>query len=660
MPRFFHLVLAIFLGVLAQGGRAQQPAGVEAYAALPAARSPRLSPEGRFLAQVEPVQGRDAVVIRDLDGRQKPVVLPTADGEPLWLAWKSEKRLILALRTVSWRVPLRPTVETRLVALDADGTKVVELVQGSQFAQFVPQLQDKIVSLLPGDDKHILLELPATDRRQLLTPQGGASQVGSLSNRVKYPEIVKVDTDTGRVVSVAQQQRPWVTAWRADADGVPRIALAQRDASAWADIKGGDGVWHSVQHYEKNQGRVFAPLDFVPGAPTHVYAFSNHDGKAGGLYEFDFVEERFVATIAAGPQGTPSILLRDGRLVGYRFPADAPPTYLDADYAREAAVINRGLPGRSNMVLDRAGGGRRVLMRSEKGNEPLAYWLLERDGGKPELSPLADTYPGVAKDRVAATRIIRYLARDGLSIPALLTLPIAYRQGDRLPFIVLPHGGPTAHDAPGFDYLVQFLASRGYGVLQPQFRGSTGYGAAFEAAGLQQWGLAMQDDVTDGTRWLLEQGLAEPGRIAIVGASYGGYAALMGAVKEPALYRAAVAIAPVTDLNLLVEDWGKLLFGDVNVPRIGTDPNRLEQTSPDRQAERIRVPLLLIHGRKDFTVPVIHTERMAEALTKAGKTAEVIYLADADHYLSRGADRLAALSALEKFLAAQLPLKNPQ
>jgi dipeptidyl aminopeptidase/acylaminoacyl peptidase len=150
------------------------------------------------------------------------------------------------------------------------------------------------------------------------------------------------------------------------------------------------------------------------------------------------------------------------------------------------------------------------------------------------------------------------------------------------------------------------------------------------------------------------QKLADPARIAIVGASYGGYAALMGAVKEPDLYHCAVAIAPVTDLELLIERINNSIFGDAHIPRIGSDSAVLEKTSPARNVDRIHIPLLLVHGRKDYTVPVAHTEKMAEALKKAGKPVEVIYLDEADHFLSHGDDRLTALKALEKFLTSNL------
>jgi dipeptidyl aminopeptidase/acylaminoacyl peptidase len=219
---------------------------------------------------------------------------------------------------------------------------------------------------------------------------------------------------------------------------------------------------------------------------------------------------------------------------------------------------------------------------------------------------------------------------------------------------VLPHGGPSARDEGGFDWLVQFLVSRGYGVLQPQFRGSTGFGPEFRAKGRQQWGLAMQDDVTDATQWLVQQNLADPKKICIVGASYGGYAALEGAVKEPALYACAAAIAPVTDIPAFLRDARHYVFADTNIPAIAGDDTDTEAVSPDDHAGRIQIPILLIHGMDDFTVSVKQTQKMEEALKEAGKDEQTIYIPGANHFLRRESDRLTVLNALESFLAKSL------
>lgn len=639
-----------------------RPAPAEIYGALPGVRTARLSPDGKLLALIVPIKEKNTMVVWDLENKGKSQALPTGEFEPEWFVWKTNRRLVAGLRFYSLRTPLHPSVDTRLIAVDVDGKNALDLVNAEQFKTHIPQIQDKVVSWLPNDEEHILIELPAIDRVTMRPGQTtGVGQYGSMESRLKYPEVARVDINTGRLQTVFRPHG-WVISWRADAAGNVRLGRSLREKIVSYEVRNpADDSWRTIQSFEINKGRTFNPLAFVDGNPNRLYALSNHEGGPGALYEFDVPSDSFVRKIAANPRNGVVGIVHNGRLLGYETAADAPPVYLDETYAREAKIINQALPDSQNVIVDRSTDGKRVLFHVTRGNEPSAYWLLDRASGKNVLTPVAETYPDLEPEQVAASRMVYYKARDGLEIPALLTLPPGHnRAAGALPFVVLPHGGPTSHDTSGFNYLAQFIASRGYGVLQPQFRGSSGYGAAFEAAGLQQWGLAMQDDLTDGTRWLIDQKLADPARIAIVGGSYGGYAALMGAVKEPGLYRCAAAVAPVADLKLLVDDSWHYLFSDVNVPRIGTDTAILEKTSPAHNAERIRIPLLLVHGRKDYTVPVEHTVRMAEALQKAGKPAEVVFLDQADHFLSRGSDRLATLKALEKFLAANLaaPLRR--
>lgn len=653
-PLFLFSTLTLLTSFQVQAA----PAPLEVYAALPGVSSARLSPDGKLLALIAPVKGLNTLVVWDLDGKEKSRTLPTGDFEPEWFVWKSNQRLIAGLRSYSMRLPMEPTIDTRLIALDADGNKGIPLVNADLFKTYIPQIQDKIVSLLPSDENHILMELPAIQRNlQFHTETSGTTQYGRLDSEIKYPEVVRVDVNTGHLETIAHQHGK-VVSWNADAAGNVRLGREINGKQIDFQVRGlAEDSWHTIQSFEINKGRVFRPVAFVDGDPNRLYVLSNHDKGFTALYEFDVTTDTFIRTVAANPHGSVEALVKDGHLIGYRLFNNSSPVYLDAAYAREAKVINTALPDSRNDITDISTDGKRVLVMVTKGNEPPAFWLMDRSKGRPELTPVTETYPDLEPNQIAPTQLVSYKARDGLEIPALLTLPPGYIYGSGnapLPFVVLPHGGPTAHDNAGFDYQVQFLATRGYGVLQPQFRGSTGHGAAFEVAGQRQWGLAMQDDVTDGTLWLVKQKLADPARIAILGTSYGGYSALMGAVKEPELYRCAVAIAPVTDLVLLRDRLAYFTFSDVNIPPIGTDSDVLEKTSPAHNAERIRIPLLLVHGRKDYTVPVAHTEKMDEALRKAGKHAEVLYLDEADHYLSRANDRLATLKALEKFLATNL------
>ena len=256
---------------------------------------------------------------------------------------------------------------------------------------------------------------------------------------------------------------------------------------------------------------------------------------------------------------------------------------------------------------------------------------------------------------------ISYKARDGTVIPAYLTRP-AGKSDTPGPLIVLPHGGPNARDYPQFDWIVQFLASRGYAVLQPQFRGSTGFGDAFREAGYRQWGGLMQDDVTDGVHAMIDQGIADPHRICIVGASYGGYAALAGAAFTPELYACAISINGVSDLSALLQRTIPVfrIYStslDQWTARIGKPGDRsLDRKSPINAVAAISAPVLIIYGTSDGVVPSDQSERMAAALSKAGKPVKLVRLPDEDHWLSRSDTRIQMLSEVEAFLREHLPV----
>lgn len=238
-----------------------------------------------------------------------------------------------------------------------------------------------------------------------------------------------------------------------------------------------------------------------------------------------------------------------------------------------------------------------------------------------------------------------------------MTRPAQARQ--HAPLILLPHGGPASRNVLNFDYWTQFLASRGWAVLQVNFRGSSGYGKEFLQAGFQRWGLEMQDDLTDAAQYAIEQGIADPERICIVGGSYGGYAALMGVVKTQDLYRCAVSFAGVSDLRSLLKDKRQFLGYELGSERqLGawwSDRDRLKATSPVNHADKIRTPLLIVHGAEDRTVPVEQSRAMVEALRDAGFTRlRYVELPDGDHYLSRQDDRVTFFREMERFLATHL------
>jgi len=273
----------------------------------------------------------------------------------------------------------------------------------------------------------------------------------------------------------------------------------------------------------------------------------------------------------------------------------------------------------------------------------------------------ARTYNSINPEQMAAIKPIQYRSRDGLAINGYLTLPLE-NVGTNLPMIVVPHGGPWVRDRWRFDPMVQFLANRGYAVLQMNFRGSTGYGLKFESAGFKDWGGKMQDDITDGVRWAISQGIANPDRIAIFGTSYGGYAALMGLITTPQLYKCGISYAGVTDINALIRGMRfRGEFGNdieqVWLERVGdyrSDRKHLDAISPVRLVEKIQAPVLLAYGGRDPKVKVEEGRDLAKALKKKHKKFELIIEPDEGHGFHSERAQTNLFNRVELFLKENL------
>lgn len=304
---------------------------------------------------------------------------------------------------------------------------------------------------------------------------------------------------------------------------------------------------------------------------------------------------------------------------------------------------------------------KQVVVKVQGPKTGAAYMFVDLAAGR--ASMVDDMQAGLGPDELAATSMITYKAADGLEIPAILTVPKG-RDPKGLPLVVMPHGGPQVFDTVDFDWWRQALASRGYVVLQPNFRGSDGYGSAFLAAGYGEWGRKMQTDLSDGVKHLAAQGTIDPKRVCIVGASYGGYAALAGVALEPGVYRCAVAVSGISDLHrFLMWKRGNLGGGRNDTLRFwrrlmgveGEDESGLDAYSPALQAAKVKAPVLLIHGKDDVVVPYEQSQLMADALTAAAKPVELVTLKAEDHWLSRGATRTQMLQATVDFLEKNNP-----
>ena len=323
--------------------------------------------------------------------------------------------------------------------------------------------------------------------------------------------------------------------------------------------------------------------------------------------------------------------------------------YFDPQLGALAASLTKALPGHPDVhIADESWDGTKKLVYVDSDARPGRYFLY--DTATRKLGPLLSTYPGLDGVALGSVTAVRYAAHDGTMIPAYLTLPPGRTDARGLPGIVMPHGGPAARDTAGFDWLAQFFAAEGFAVLQPNFRGSTGYGDAFFAQnGYKSWPLAI-GDVADGGRWLLTQGVPAA-RLAIVGWSYGGYAALQANVVDPDLFRATVAIAPVTDLDLLrTEATGYTNYRQI-AAMVGTG-DLVRSGSPARNAARFKAPVLIFHADKDQNVDIAQSRAMVAALKKAGAKVEFVEYKNLDHQIDDSVAREDMLTKSAAFLKA--------
>jgi dipeptidyl aminopeptidase/acylaminoacyl peptidase len=349
-----------------------------------------------------------------------------------------------------------------------------------------------------------------------------------------------------------------------------------------------------------------------------------------------------------------------GTVVGARITEELPThRFFDVELGNVVAAIKKKLPGAYVELHTWSADRKQFIAFIERPGDAGGYYMYSAP--TEDLRLVGLTYSELKARDLGVRQEIEFKARDGTAIPAYLTMPDDNLQEKR-PLVALVHGGPTARDTLAFDWWASFLASRGYAVIQPNYRGSSGYGRAWQEAGYRQWGSLMQDDVEDAVHALVRAGVADPSRICIVGASYGGYAALVGGTRDPDLYRCVASIAGVADLPMMLVnetvqmgkdsaavDWWTMLMGNRR-----DDRNQLEAVSPAYQAANVKAPVLLIHGELDTVVPIKQSERMANALKSAGKAVKFVRLYGEDHWLSDAETRIRMLEELEMFLAEHL------
>nr|WP_310000104.1 S9 family peptidase [Caulobacter segnis] len=466
-------------------------------------------------------------------------------------------------------------------------------------------------------------------------------------------------------------------------DGATRMldGGARAETDGWLVDAAGEPVAQSL--YDGKKGRWALRMKIGAGwktvdeadAPMGSYGLSGfgRDGKSVLVWRTDdknasiLREYRGVGAYEDLPGGLDlSGLLHDpdnlGLLGGYALKGDdLAYTFFDPVSQKAWDAVTKAFKGDRVSLASWSRNRKRVVVLVDSAVDGPAYALIDLDTKR--ASWLGVVYKDLGAEAVSPVRPIKYKAADGLEITGYLTLPKG-RDPKNLPLIVLPHGGPEGRDTPGFDWWSQALASRGYAVLRPNFRGSEGFGWDFVKAGFGEWGKKMQTDLSDGVRDLAKQGIVDPRRVCIVGASYGGYAALAGATLDQGVYRCAVSVAGPSDIKKMLISVRDVHNGAMSAAQrywlrfMGADGIKdpdLVAISPARLADKVEIPVLLIHGKDDTVVRYDQSQIMADALKKAGKPYAFVTLESEDHWLSRGATRLKMLTETVAFVEKHNP-----
>lgn len=632
------LVGPILVGIpaFAQGASPER-IPIEALAAEPTASAVRLSPDGTKVAAVRGGAGSDFVYIVNVADPGKVIrrieigYLSLSD-----LMWANNDRLVL-----------RSSLSLSFLGMSIGTSKltVADVSTGT-----TRQLYGADIGFVASDVLYV-------------EPAGGWALVAGLDKFDKSPSVMRVDLVTGKNVEV-QRSLPDVWHWFVDGKGLIRGGLAHDGLrwTLWFRTRPDEPLVKIRGKFDKKALDIIEKVYFSPvGGETMVV--SNHGNGRFAAYRLDLTTAEPGALVFQNPNGDIDSLLMDPatyRIVGVRYHDERWKTHwIDPEFASIQARVDRSFPSTDNQLVDWSRDRNRILIHAAKPDDPGVYYVLDRARG--EMKIVLVPYGKIPEKALSPVKSVRYQARDGLTIPAYLTVPLG-STGRSLPLIMFPHGGPFANDTWDYNPWVQFFANRGYAVFQPQFRGTTGFGRDYVERGYGEFGRRMQDDLDDGLDWLVRQGIADPKRVCIAGGSYGGYAAAWGAIRNPERYRCAISWAGVSDLKGQLKHNRSLFaarryFRDWRDRVLGLDQKRgnLDDLSPLRQAGRLKVPLLLGHGKRDKTVPVSQSEELEKALRKSGAPVEAVYYDRQGHSISSSDDLAKWLWQMEKFLAQHNP-----
>ena len=588
----------------------------------------QISPGGTHYSFLKPWKDRLNVYVKEIGGTGDAVRITSSESRDIYsYGWLNDSRLV-------YFQDKGGDENTHAYAVDIDGSNFRDL---TPFDGVKAMLED----VLEDDPDHILITMNKRDP--------------------KVFDVYRENINNGEMEMIAENPGN-IAGWGTDHDGKLRLAVAV------------DGLKETLM-YRKTEKDPFEPLittDFTdsvsPAAFTtdnsKLYVLSNLGRDKLALYLYDPEQKKFLDLIYENKKTDVSGILWSRarkKLLGATYYTDKLHRhFMDAETEVFFNMLRRKFPDYSVGVSSTSRDERKMIIYAASDRMPgRLYYYDKNDPGRFTL--LADLYPWLKEGWLAKRLPITYEARDGVTIHGYLTLPVGVEHKN-LPVVVNPHGGPEARDRWGYDPEAEFLANRGIAVLNMNYRVSTGYGKAFWMSGFKQWGQKQQDDITDGVEWLISEGIADPERIAIYGASYGGYATLMGLIKTPELYACGIDYVGVTDLFTLFEampPYWKILkermYQTIGNPE--KDKAMFRQYSPVFHADKIKVPLFIAQGVNDPRVVKKESDMMVEAMRKRGIEVQYMVKENEGHGFRNQENQFDFYRAMEEFLTAHLGLK---
>ncbi len=611
---------------------------VEAFSRLPNIQSPVISPNGSKIAYIQNVESPDltSLMYFDLKSGSLKILLQTDNvtNRIKWYKWVNNETLLLATNFTR-HINSEKVNHTQLLAVDlGEETPVQRRLINSNTVfnmKHHPQYEDQVVDFLPEDPEHILIALDAKN--------------------ANLPSVFKLNINTSKATKV-ENRKLKIRQWMTDQQGLVRLGHSLNYKTGIVEIfvrKNEDEKWRTLFKYNGLEEPSITALGFDKKPNILYYNKYENDKKA--LFKVDLNTETHELVFSDTDYDVDGSLIyskKTRQVIGIHHIRGN--IYWDESRNSLQERLDAARPKTENYLIDFSADEYVYIFYTENDYTPGAYFLANRRTGK--VNRLMTQYPALIEANLPEHQLVEYATADGTKIEGFLTRPKNMK--GPMATILFPHGGPGARESNGFDYWTSFFVNRGYAVFRPNFRGSSGYGYQFAQSQMKGWGLIMQDDLTDAAKWLVSEKIANPQKICIVGASYGGYAAAMAAVKTPDLFKCAISFAGVSDLRSIVFKSRYYTNKKFVENQIGKDIDDLESRSPFYQAKKITIPILLLHGDNDSVVSVNQSRKFFDKLDDLYKSVEYVEFANGDHHLSIQKNRHAAFNSMNNFLKQHL------